>query len=462
MTPQRGRPASRSQTGVGGGLPFFIALFLLINAAACSPTQPEIRVVPSPTGPVQPLEASDTPLASPDQPVSTPTVQEVVIPTATQSATSTGTPAPTETPTPTPPPSFPNLDQYGWQILVDGLANPVGLANAGDGSGRLFVLEQAGVVKIIRNGQVLAEPFLDITRRVGCCGERGLLGLAFHPDYEENGFFFVNYTDRRGDTVIARFSTSQDPDRAVEDSEVRLLDINQPYGNHNGGVVVFGPDGYLYLGLGDGGSAGDPHNNGQSLHTLLGKILRLDVNWAEPYAIPWDNPFVDTNDSSALPEIWAYGLRNPWRMSFDRLTGDLYIGDVGQGKVEEINFLPAGNPGGVNFGWNFYEGSLPYKGDPPPEQEMIAPVAEYDHSQGCSVTGGVVYRGEELQEWQGIYLYGDYCSGKVWGLIRNPDGTWQESLLFESGARITSFGEDEIGEVYLVDYQGLISILVKN
>lgn len=333
------------------------------------------------------------------------------------------------------------------------------MANARDGSNRLFILEQPGRIRILQDGSLLPEAFLDISAQVGCCGERGLLGLAFHPRYAENGYFYVNYTDSLGNTVIARFQAANPQDQRVDpSSQAILLNIEQPYRNHNGGAVVFGPDGYLYLGMGDGGSAGDPLNAGQSTNTLLGKILRIDIDAAQPYAVPPDNPFAG---GGGLAEIWAYGLRNPWRLSFDRLTGDLYIADVGQNSIEEINSLPAGSPGGANFGWNYREGSRPFQGNPTAELTLIDPVAEYDHNQGCSVTGGYVYRGAELPEWQGAYLYGDYCTGRVWGLLNTPQG-WRNAELFRTNFNITSFGEDESGEVYLVDYSGGIYRLSRN
>jgi glucose/arabinose dehydrogenase len=361
-------------------------------------------------------------------------------------------PASTQTsPPPTAVVEFPNPDAFEWHQVANGLENPIGLANAGDGSGRLFILEQAGRIRILHNGSLLPEPFLDVSDRISCCGERGLLGLAFHPRYAENGYFYVNYTDTNGNTVIARFQAANPQDgRADPSSEMAMLNIEQPYRNHNGGAVVFGPDGYLYLGLGDGGSAGDPLNAGQSTNTLLGKVLRIDVDAAQPYAAPPDNPF---SSGGGLAEIWAYGLRNPWRISFDRLTGDLYIADVGQNSLEEINFLPAGSPGGANFGWNFREGSQPYQGNPPAGLAMLDPVADYNHTKGCSVTGGYVYRGANLPQWQGIYLYGDYCTGLVWGLLNTPQG-WRHAELYQTNFNITSFGEDEAGEVYLVDYGG--------
>ncbi len=355
---------------------------------------------------------------------------------------------------------FPDPAAYTWQPVVSGLQSPIGLANAGDGSGRLFVIEQPGRVRTVQGGLLSPDSFLDITDRVGSQGfEQGLLGLAFHPDYAENGYLFVNYTDLQGNTVIARFARSTgDANRADPSSEVRLLQISQPYANHNGGMVAFGPDGYLYLGLGDGGAAGDPQENAQSLGTLLGKILRIDVDNGQTYGIPSDNPFAN---GGGLPEIWAYGLRNPWRFAFDRLTGDLYIGDVGQNEWEEINFLPASSPGGVNFGWKYLEGTHPFQGQPPVGLDLLPPVAEYRHDLGCSVTGGVVYRGSRLPTWQGVYLYGDYCTGRIWGLLRDAQRDWRSVVLFESMGRITSFGEDEAGEIFLADQAGGIYLLTE-
>jgi glucose/arabinose dehydrogenase len=394
----------------------------------------------------------------------TPTASQSTVPTAspepTRTAEMTATLLATKTSQPSAPAVFPDATQFAWRPIASGLERPVGVWNARDGSGRLFVIEQAGLIRIIQNSALLETPFLDIRDRVGSRGnEQGLLGLAFHPDYVETGTFFVNYTDKQGDTHIARFSVSNtDPNQADPGSEARLLDISQPYANHNGGEVAFGPDGYLYLGLGDGGSAGDPQNNAQSLQSLLGKILRIDVNSSEPYAVPKGNLFAQQQK----PEIWAYGLRNPWRFSFDRQTGDLYIGDVGQNEWEEIDFLPAGSPAGANFGWNFMEGNHPYDlVTPPGDLNLIPPIAEYNHSEGCSVTGGVVYRGSLLPEWNGIYLFADYCSARVSGLLRLPDGTWQPENLFENVGNVASFGEDENGEIYLVDLAGIVSQLVR-
>lgn len=359
----------------------------------------------------------------------------------------------TETPIPPaalPSASFPDPAGYTWNLVAEGFRQPLLLTHATDGSGRIFVVGQNGDIQIIENGAPRAEAFLDITERVGSSGnEQGLLGLAFHLDYENNGIFFVHYTDLNGDTVISRFQVSGDANVADPSSETILLQYDQPYPNHNGGQIEFGPDGYLYIGLGDGGSGGDPHGNGQSLETLLGKILRIDVNSGPPYGIPGDNPFVN---GGGLPEIWAYGLRNPWRFSFDRATGNMFIGDVGQGEWEEIDFLPAGIVGGANFGWNYLEGTHPYEGEAP--EGLITPVTEYNHGSGCSVTGGYVYRGAALPEWQGVYLYGDFCSGQIFGLVQHEDGTWESRPLFSTDFQITSFGEDESGELYVLDRGG--------
>jgi glucose/arabinose dehydrogenase len=325
----------------------------------------------------------------------------------------------------------------------------VDIQPANDGSGRLFIIEKLGYIRIYENGQLLEAPFLDITDRVNMGGnEMGLLGLAFHPDYEQNGFFYVNYTGAGGHTRISRFQSSGNS--ADKNSETVLLLIEQPYQNHNGGALAFGPDGYLYAGLGDGGLAGDPHKNGQNINALLGKILRLDVTNGNPYSIPADNPFGT--------EVWAYGLRNPWRISFDRATGDLWIGDVGQNQWEEVDYLPKTWGGGANFGWSVMEGNHAYDSDP--QSGMLLPAVEYSHAEGgCSVTGGYVYRGT-IPEWNGVYLYGDYCSGKVWALIQ-VDGQWQSQVMFETGITITTFGQDESGEIYFASDNGSVYNLTK-
>ena len=330
--------------------------------------------------------------------------------------------------------------------VASGFSNPTQVTSAHDGTGRLFVVEQRGVVRIEKDGALLPTPFLDVSDRVSCCGERGLLSIVFPPGPGSKGQFWADYTDVNGDTTISLFSFSGDSASAV--SETVILKIEQPFANHNGGQLAFGPDGYLYIGMGDGGSAGDPNNNAQNLGSLLGKILRVDVR-ASPYGIPRDNPFAGSG--AARPEIWAYGLRNPWRFSFDRKTGDLWIGDVGQGAWEEVDVQPAGSAGGENYGWRLTEGNHCFN---PATGCSFAgvtlPVAEYSHASGCSITGGFVYRGRDFARLSGIYFYADYCSGRVWGL-RNGASGWETQELLKPGYAFTSFGEDDAGEVYAVD-----------
>jgi glucose/arabinose dehydrogenase len=359
------------------------------------------------------------------------------------------------------PPSvaaFPDPTLYAWVSVAQGLDKPLGLTHAGDHTSRTFVLEQPGLIWMFQDWERNPTPFLDIRDRVvDSQNEQGLLGLAFHPNFKENGLFYINYTGENGDTFISRFNMSSDPNVADASSKKMLLRIDQPYGNHNGGHLLFGPEGYLYIGTGDGGSGGDPQGNAQNRDSLLGKMLRIDVDQGDPYGVPADNPY---SNGGGRPEIWAIGLRNPWRFSFDRTVGDLYIGDVGQNQWEEISFLPAGQPGGANFGWDYWEANHPFEGSPPDDVEMISPIWEYDHANGCSVTGGVTYRGS-LPDWQGIYLYGDFCSGTIWGLLRDAGGSWQNMALYQTRANITAFGEDESGEIYMIDRRGSINMLVK-
>jgi glucose/arabinose dehydrogenase len=349
-------------------------------------------------------------------------------------------------------------EQFEPIIEAGDLQRPVLLTHAGDE--RLFVIEQVGRIRIIEDGQLLETPFLDIQPKVTRAGnEQGLLGLAFDPNYAESGAFYVNYTSREGDgdTVVARYQVSDDPNVADPDSEQVILNIEQPYENHNGGMLAFGPDGYLYIGMGDGGAGGDPLGNGQNLGALLGKMLRIDVS-TEPYSIPEDNPFVDNAD--AMPEIWSYGWRNPWRFSFDRETGDFYIADVGQGEIEEVNFQPADSTGGENYGWNVYEGSQPYEGGGDDAEAYVFPFTEYDHSQGCSVTGGYVYRGTAVPELVGRYFFADYCSGVIWTAQRDGE-EWMIEEFASWGAQISSFGEDVNGELYVLTFdQGQIYKIV--
>jgi glucose/arabinose dehydrogenase len=357
-----------------------------------------------------------------------------------------------ESPSPEPSAFDPGAVDLQLEPLVNGLDAPLLVTTAGDGSGRLFVVEQPGRIRIVRDAQLEPEPFLDISDRLVSGGEQGLLGLAFHPRYEQNGRFFVNYTDTSGDTVIAEFRVSaDDPDRADPGSERVVLSFDQPFANHNGGNLVFGPDGYLWIGTGDGGSAGDPMGNGQDLGTLLGKMLRIDVDHRDrglAYAIPPDNPF--TGKLGARPEIWAYGLRNPWRYSFDRQTGDLWIGDVGQNAFEEIDHVPSGEAG-LNFGWNVMEGRecfQPVTGCD--ESGITPPVAVYGHDLGCSVTGGYVYRGTRWPALAGAYLFADFCSGTIWGLDAS-DPKAEPAELLTLGHNVSSFGQDDDGELYVTD-----------
>ena len=427
-----------------------LVLLILIVLVACQSTDDGIELTPpiapvtdtvvQATAPVAPTTAPDAPTAVPNTPTAQPTNQPTATPTIT--------PTPTNTPIPEAPVTSINLVP-----IANGFVKPVYLTHAGDG--RLFIVEQDGIIRIVQDGAILPQPFLNIDPLVGSGGsEQGLLSLAFHPEYGENGRFFIYYTDNNGGTVVARYQVNADnPNQADPGSAVVLLTLPQPYGNHNGGQLHFGPDGYLYIGLGDGGSANDPLLAGQDKSVLLGKLLRLDVDFNESgYAVPATNPFV--NDEGSRNEIWAYGLRNPWRFSFDRLTDDLYIADVGQNIWEEVNFQSAGSPGGENYGWNIMEGLHCFQADTCDKSGLIQPIAEYQHGAGdCSITGGYVYRGQQFLSLYGNYFYGDYCSGKVWSLLRQPDGTWVNNQVFGlQGLFISSFGEDVDGELYLLSY----------
>ena len=346
-----------------------------------------------------------------------------------------------------------NRQWLDWpQIQISAsLALPVQVTNAGDGSGRIFVVEQQGRIRIVKNGVVVSTPFLDVSHRVSCCWERGFLSVAFPPDYANKQYLYVNYTDTSGNTVIARYRVTDDPDVADPDSEEILLAIEQPDPVHNGGNMEFGPkDGYLYIGTGDGGPAGDPDNRGQDPDSLLGKILRIDVeSGAAPYAIPTSNPYAQSE--GYRPEIWALGLRNPWGFTFDRDTGDLYIADVGEGALEEINYQPASSSGGENYGWSIMEGTDCFKSDSCSSEGLVHPVAEYDHSQGCAIVGGPIYRGLSFVRMQGIYFYADFCAGRIWGLRRTGD-VWENVLLMDIPFLISGIGEDESGNIYVTDY----------
>jgi glucose/arabinose dehydrogenase len=372
-------------------------------------------------------------------------------------------------------------------LEVNGLDNPTYITHAGDSSGRIFAVEQPGRIRIINGNTLLPTPFLDITDRVLFGGERGLLSAAFPPNYAAKGYFYVYYTKKDGNNVVSRFYTSSNPNEATAASEEPILLLQHPtYENHNGGQLTFGPDGYLYIGTGDGGGSGDPFHNAQNLSSLQGKILRIDVERgftgqkagplpiyfpmtslnngkaeAPQYSIPGNNPFLNTR--SARPEIWAYGLRNPWRFSFDRSTNNLYIADVGQNLFEEVDVQPPAT-GGQNYGWNIMEGLHCYASNPCNQAGLTLPALEYAHgsnnSVGCAITGGYVFRGPGNTGMQGFYFYGDYCTGRIWSAI-DSGGSWQSQQILDTTYNITSFGEDQAGNLYLVDGGGSIYRVVQ-
>jgi glucose/arabinose dehydrogenase len=338
--------------------------------------------------------------------------------------------------------------------VASGFDMPVYLTHAGDGSGRIFVVEKAGRIEVMKGGKVLPPTLLNIAARVGSRGsEQGLLSVAFHPAYRQNGRLFVNYTNRDGHTVVAEYRVTGDTNKADEESERVVITIEQPASNHNGGQIQFGPDRYLYIGMGDGGRGGDPWGNAQNKQVLLGKMLRIDVDGEKPYAVPKSNPFA--GGQGVRPEVWAYGLRNPWRFSFDRATGDMYVADVGQNQWEELHFQPAGSKGGENYGWDvmegFHEFEFPEGYD---RSSLTMPVVEYSHDIGCSITGGYVYRGAALPALSGTYLFSDFCSGQVWGLRKDAERGWEWAEFLDSSLNVSSFGEDEMGEVYVLDLNG--------
>ncbi len=359
----------------------------------------------------------------------------------------------TTSPPPAPPPPSPGPLQIDLAPIASGFVNPLDMQQPNDGSGRLFVVEQGGRIRIVdSSGTVLSAPFLDITSRVISGGETGLLGLAFHPNYSQNGCFYINYTTTRFtgrlQTIIAEYRAAAGSNTASTTENI-LLSIDQPAPNHKGGGLAFGPDGNLYIGLGDGGGEGDPFLNGQRINTRLGKLLRIAVNCGGSYTIPPDNPFV--SQPSPTNEIWALGLRNPWRFSFDRSTGRLFLADVGQDMWEEVDLIQPGK----NYGWNVMEGAHCFS---PPSgcntSGLELPIAEYDHSVGQAVTGGYVYRGTRIPQLVGTYVFGDFIKKKIFGLVETSPNNWQRSLLLQTNLNISSFGRDQSGELYLLDYSG--------
>jgi glucose/arabinose dehydrogenase len=442
---------------------------LVVLIVACSESQPTTVYLPTNPPP------SDTPMPSPTPPTATSVSESPTAATATSAQPSEPTAAVTPTPesaqaeptqTIQPQPTevaFPPV--ISLEPWLTGFENPVYLTHATKEppwDSRLLVVEKVGRILLIEEGQVRPVPFLDIVGRVGSSSsEQGLLSVAFPRDFPTSGIFYVNYTDKRGDTVVSRFRLlEQDLAQGDPASEEKILEIAQPAGNHNGGQLQFGPDGYLYIGTGDGGRAGDPWRNAQNPGELLGKMLRLDVAGGDPYRIPGDNPFLGKSDVRS--EIWALGLRNPWRFSFDRATGDLYIADVGQNAYEEVHVQPAHSTGGENYGWDIMEGNHCFE----PARDcdsrgLTLPVVEYDHQPDCSITGGYVYRGERYPKMTGVYLFGDFCSGRIRGLRQMPSGKWEMASLLDSDVSISSFGEDAAGEIYIMGYSdGVIYRLI--
>lgn len=434
------------------------------------PTQTP-TALPTPTQtPTAPPVPTQTPTALP-----TPTQTPTALPAPTQTPTAPPQPTKTATPAVRPPAVIGQLNGLNLSLspVIIGLNKPVFVTHAGDGSGRLFIVEKRGVIRIWQGGRLLETPFLNIAARVGSSSsEQGLLGLAFAPDFASSRLFFVNYTNREGDTIVERYRVTDDLDRADPASAFLILRIDQPAPNHNGGMIAFGADGYLWIGTGDGGGAGDVYQNGQNPQSLLGKMLRLDVtsDLTQPYQVPADNPWVGKtwNGQQMAPAVWALGLRNPWRFSFDRATGDLWIGDVGQGDYEEVDLAPAeqkGYPdGGLNFGWPIMEGTHCYGSEAGCNRESLTlPVAEIDHNAGdCALTGGYVYRGASIPDLDGSYFFGDYCSGNIWALVTANGRVQAPVRVFASDINISSFGEDEKGELYVVDLgRGAIYELIK-
>jgi glucose/arabinose dehydrogenase len=432
------------------------------NTATPEPTTAQSTSIPVATEPI--IEETSPVTPEDPAPIETPTLvaTNTPEPTAASGEEATAIP-PTEAPVATEEapatevveqpvggdPSQVTLTLRPW---LSGFTLPLGIVHAGDGSGRLFVVEKTGAIRVVQDGQILPEPLLNLAGQVSNGSEQGLLGMAFEPGRPDR--FYVNYTNLNGDTEIVRYSTVADnPNVGDPASAELLLEIQQPAGNHNGGNLVFGPDGYLWIGTGDGGAADDRFGNGQNYSALLGSMLRLDVSAETGYTVPADNPFVGGDDGS--PAIWAKGLRNPWRYSFDRLTGDLWVADVGQNQYEEVNRVPSTAPG-LNYGWPLMESTHCYLANDCSGLEVVMPVTEYDHNFGCSITGGHVYRGQQYPALQGIYFFGDYCSGIYWGISADVEGYTDPTELLQSQARPLAIGEDEAGELYVGGVDGVL------
>lgn len=442
----------RRSVRVRGSILIFLLALLL---AACDGSDPAATPVDTSSSTVT-AGSTERPDSAPQ---ATEPAEEAAVATSgqggseTDEAVQTGVPA---TAMPTAPPSGaatrfdPKRVTLRLERFAGELNQPLFVTHAGDGSGRIFAVEKGGTIRTVPDGNL----FFDMTDKVLSAGsEQGLLGLAFHPRFEENGYFYVNYTDRDGNNTVARYTATGDRREGDTGSEQIVLSQEDPAANHNGGMLAFGPDGYLYIGFGDGGGAGDTYGNGQNNDTFLAKILRIDVNadGDRPYTVPKNNPFVD--EEGTRPEIWAKGLRNPWRFSFDRGTGDLYIADVGQSEWEYVYFQAADDKSGHNYGWPITEGSHCYDAEECDREGLTPPVAEYSHDVGQSVTGGYVYRGERSPALRGAYIFGDYVSGILFTLHRNAADRWVTTRALDTDRNISSFGEDEAGELYLTDLQ---------
>lgn len=436
--------------------PFFVLFLLQFAVAACAPAAaPQV----SPAQAKATATRASTNSPAPSVATATIAVTKTHVPTRIQPTDAPGPIASTAAPTvaaDTPPASGNDSFTLDIEPIADGYKRPVFVADAGDGSNRLFVVEQSGLISILENGKKLPKPFLDISDKLTTDGnEQGLLGLAFHPDFKNNGIFFVNYSAKsNGDNIIERYHVSDDPNVADPNSARTILTIPGLEPNHNGGMLAFGWDGYLYIGAGDGGGGGDQHGtigNGQALDVLNGKILRIDVN-ADTYKIPDTNPFL--TNPNARPEIWDYGFRNPWRFSFDRANGDLYIADVGQDNWEEIDFEDVGSGGGLNYGWRIMEGLHCYNPATNCDtSDLVLPIFNYNHDAGCSVTGGYVYRGKQYPWLDGQYIFADYCTGIVRATMRDASGNWVTRQVTKFDDTISSFGQDSAGEMYVVGHK---------
>lgn len=455
----------------------FLVLFLLLLTACAGGTQTDNTSQPATQeSPVIEVTATSAPAPeaqateAPASPAATETIEPSPSAPPTEGAEPTAateaevTPATSEEPTataeaePTPEASAP-FDPAAISVALEpvnsNFAEPLVVTHAGDGSGRLFVAEKGGRIWVLEGSEALPTPFLDISGSVSTDYEQGLLGLTFEPGRPER--FYINYTNLQGNTVIARYRTSSDPNVADPVSAEAILTIEQPAANHNGGHLIFGPDGYLWIGMGDGGAAGDRFGNGQNPDTLLGAMLRIDVSGETGYEVPADNPFA--SGEGGAPAVWAIGLRNPWRYSFDRETGDLWLADVGQNAWEEVNHVPSDAPG-LNFGWPIIESAHCFSEQNCSTEGLVVPVTEYSRDLGISITGGYVYRGSEFPELQGGYFFADFGSGIVWAIPADAEALMEPTIVLESGVNISSFGEDEAGELYVTAFDGTLYRLV--